>query len=150
MGFTMGFHGVTWSSGTPAMLPIQMAMRVIGMKVPPNDFPADYYDGEFYNQDSGAPGIPGFKLNANDGHVVTPREIRAALATYDALLNTEECLDIVVGPRGAPVRVPLAVARVFIAEEYEAAWLFEHWTTWIAFLRRAEHAGFNVCRQARQ
>lgn len=62
-------------------------------------------------------GLPEFKFGSNDGWLVTPDEIRAALASYDESRARE-----VVGP-----------------DE------IDYWSQWIAFLNRAaQNGGFRV------
>jgi hypothetical protein len=64
-------------------------------------------------------GIPGYKLSSNDGWLVLPEEIRAALVAYRALPAPESAI------RG---QVDL-----------------DYWRSWIAFLERAaERGGFRV------
>ncbi|MGW1769844.1 hypothetical protein ACWCQL_38085 [Streptomyces sp. NPDC002073] len=69
--------------------------------------------------DPGGPGIADYKLMSNDGWLVTPREITAALKAYE----------------NAPPADREAAARE----------LGPHWTSWIAFLTRGrDRGGFRV------
>jgi hypothetical protein len=70
-------------------------------------------------------GIPPYKTGSNDGWLITPAELRAALATYDA--------------------APKERRQDVVWEAFESTSERQYWNKWILFLRRAEkHGGFRV------
>lgn len=64
--------------------------------------------------DPGGPGIPYYKLTSNDGWLVTPREIAAALKAYESTSTTDR---------------------------EDAGLAFEPWPSWIQYLTEARHRG---------
>jgi hypothetical protein len=83
-------------------------------------------DGEshrwFIATDSGADGIPAYKVSGEHQWLAAPREIDAALLTYTRLDNPTEVIEDLLGPESLPP-----------------------WERWIAYLRLASrHGGFRV------
>jgi hypothetical protein len=65
-------------------------------------------------------GIPPYKTGSSDGWLITPRELRAALATYDATTKVQRSDALWSG-----------LGDVNMEER-------QYWNKWILFLRRAE------------
>jgi hypothetical protein len=95
------------------MIEFRGMMERFGMVIPEYGFPEETDD------DPQLPGIPAWKLGSNDGWWVHPREIKAALETYEKL--------------GAPTP-PLWSSE-----------MIDYWRKWITYLRRAAvRGGFKV------
>jgi hypothetical protein len=78
--------------------------------------------GRFISEDSGAPGIPEFKLNDVLDWLVTPREIGCALRTYAKHPAPERAIERLLGPEVLPL-----------------------WRRWLAYLELASgHGGFRT------
>jgi len=76
----------------------------------------------FISEDSGAPGIPDFKLNDEQDWLVTPREIGCALRAYTEHPAPERAIERLLGPEALPP-----------------------WRRWLAYLELASgHGGFRT------
>jgi hypothetical protein len=134
-----------WRCTMSDMGDLRWLMSRAEMIVPPYETPADY--DIMYDRDSGAPGIPGYKLQYTDGHIVVARELQAALSAYDARFNTDRAALHALRRLLRSYRVPKEhewAEDLMSHARGAATYPSSRWRDWIAFLRRGADTGIVV------